>query len=128
MNFAFTVQGINWTVTTEASFFRIPPRIAAGTTWGKHTLFAPTHNGVAIVPDSQSLAHEFFHVLHTNDFFYAISWSIGRIWGSQYWKNEERSANQYEIAHQSDPDFVNAFNTIRAKYPNAEVVTINHPV
>ena len=123
MNFAFTVQGISWTITTDASMFSFPPRIAVATTWGSHTLIEP-----GIVPNAQSLGHEFYHVIHTNDILYAISWSIGRLWGNSYWKNEEIAADAYGAAHANDPDFVAAYTAIRAKYPNLPVVLITHPV
>ncbi len=65
-----------------------------------------------IAPDSQSL----------------LSWSVGRIWGSDYWRKEERDADAYGLVMRNDPTFLIAATTVRAGVPsNWPTVTVTHP-
>lgn len=124
MTFTFTIQGVSWSVRYGA-FFGWPPCLAAATTMGRAT--AIKNNGYC--PDAPSLAHEFHHVLTTSWLRYLCSYTIGRLWGDAYWRNEEIAANTYGAAHATDPDFVTAANTMHAAMPAGTMFeTITHPV
>ena len=121
--FTFTIQGISWSVHYGWTLFSWPVLLAVATTLGASTVFKDNGN----CPDAQSCAHEFYHVLHTSWTRYFFPYTVGRIWGSTYWHDEEAAADQYEIAHKNDLDFVNAAATIMAALPpGTRYETINH--
>jgi len=108
--FNFTIKNKPWKVKTGSWI----PRVlgAAGTTIGKTTYFKRN-----ICPDSESLAHEWYHADATNAFRYVISNTIGRLWGDKYHTNHEIGANLYGLLHKGDEDFANAAATLREKLP-----------
>lgn len=119
-----TINGQDWTIYSGG--FHFPPRLAAATTWASHTIFDPS-----LCPDSISLGHEWHHTQTTNDFLYAISFTIGKLWNDSYWKNEEIAANQYGLAHKNDPIFVTLAAQMRKDIPLSQapnIDTIDHPV
>lgn len=123
MTFSFRIQGIDWTVKYGGGLFGWPPRISISTTVGRSTVFVNNGN----CPDAQSLAHEFCHVLNTSALRYLVSYTIGRLWRSTYWKDQEIQANTYEVAHKLDPAFVTAANTMMATMPKGtRFETITH--
>ena len=120
--FHFTNAGVSYTVKCGSS---LPKWIgAAATTIGATIRVAPKY-----CPDAASLAHEYFHVVHTSWIHYLFSVTIGKLWGDKYWKNEETSANVYGGLHQKDPLFVGPASQIRLGLPAAwPTVTIKHSV
>ena len=122
MNIQTQVNGLDWTVRNDHPVW--PPLLAAATTIGHTTVFDS-----GLCPDSVSLAHEFYHVLHTSWLRYLVSVTIGRLWGSDYWRIEESSANLYGTAHMNDPAFIRLAAQVRSQIPsNIPEVRINHPV
>ena len=84
-----------------------------GYTWGDTTRFV---NG--IVPDAASLAHEYGHVGKANILRYALSSTIGKLWGDKYALNQEAMANEYAKIHKNDAVFVQAADTLRRRLPS----------
>lgn len=120
--FQFTNTAVSYTVKCGSS---LPKWIgAASTTIGSTVRVASKY-----CPDAQSLAHEYFHVVHTNWIHYLFSCTIGKLWGDKYWKNEELTANIYGGLHQKDPIFVEQADQIRSVLPaDWRTVTIQHNV
>ena len=118
-----TVLGIEWKIVIDTNWYHIPFILAAATTYGKTTLFE-----VGLVPNAVALAHEYHHVLTTSWLRYVISYTIGKLWGSTYWKDEEISANAYGLANAGNPVFQAISDKIKADFPSYPVVNINHPV
>ena len=122
MNIHTQINGLDWTVRNDHPIW--PPLLAAATTIGHTTVFDS-----GLCPDSVSLAHEWFHVSHTSWLRYLVSFTIGRLWGSDYWRLEESGANLYAINHQNDAPIRNLAAQVRSQVPsNIPLVTINHPV
>lgn len=67
-------------------------------------------------PDALSLGHESWHIENTNTFHYLVSISIGRLWGSTYWRDQEIAANTHGRAVQNDPKYLALASAVRAAY------------
>lgn len=120
MTFAFSIGGVPWTVIIPSGF----PRIAAATTLGATSRFEGN-----ICPDVVSLGHEHYHAIHTSWIRYVISFTVGLLWGSSYWRDEETAANAAGAVASTNPELVGAAATLRATLPATwPTVTINHPV
>jgi len=122
MKFQYLVNDTTWKIRCGS----VLPKLigAAGVSLGHTTYFKSK-----ICPNAASLAHEWYHVATTNAFRYALSYTIGRVWKSDYWKTHEIGANFYATLHKDDGIFMRASSTIRRNLP-AEwpTVTITHSV
>lgn len=112
-----SVVGVSWRIVIPSGF----PRISVATTLDHTTRF---QGGGC--PDSVSLAHEFYHVLHTSWLRYLLSYTLGRLWGDSYWRDEENDANHYGAMHETDADFLAIATQIRGQFPDWPTVRITH--
>jgi hypothetical protein len=108
MTFDFTVQGTAFRVIIPSGF----PRVAAATTIGHTVRFQGGG-----VPNDASLAHEYFHVLHTSWVRYLLSVTIGKLWGDGYADGQERAANAYQNDPANVALFAAAAAMLRAALP-----------
>mgnify|MGYP003661848448 CR=1 FL=1 len=122
MKIQTTILGEPWTIRNDHPFW--PPLLAAATTIGQTTVFDS-----GLCPDSVALAHEWYHVAHTSWLRYVLSFTVGRLWGDDYWRHEESEANLSGQLHRFEPAFVALAAQIRAQIPaSIPTVSINHPV
>lgn len=115
----FTPTG-NWRLKTTRAKFPFSLRFAAATTIGRTTRFLPV-----VCPDVQSLMHEYDHAVHTNWLRYAISRTIGRLWGSTYWQEAEIAANAAALRKPEGWMLV-AADDVRRAMPDVPLGRITH--
>lgn len=122
--FHATIHGKPYTVKTGAGRIGWPIRISVATTMGHSSAFEP-----GICPDVTSIGHENWHSENTNTLRYVWSFTVGRLYGSTYWKDQERAANQAGSVAHEDAELLAFAATIRAgvaaSWPTA---TVTHPV
>lgn len=125
MDLRTTIHSHAWQIKTPSeSILSWPPLISMATTMGQ----APTFS-LQYCPDAESLGHELFHVEHTSWLRYLWSYTVGRIYGSKYWRAEENAANAYGAAHKNDADLIGLALQVRALYPASSPTAVySHPV